>query len=426
MILFYKIIFPIVFIFFLPSLIWKLIRRPGKKNNYMERFGIYSSERKKVLASMKGCTWIHAVSVGETNVALSFLKNYMQENPSEKIIFSTTTTTGQEIAFHKVPENAEVFFTPIDFLPFVRKFLRLAKPAKLIIFETELWPNMILETGKSGGEVYLVNARLSDRSIKGYRKLASFFVPLLSAFKVICAQTELDKERYLSIAPSANVVVTGNIKFDQKPADSLPEIDLETEFGNRSETIRVLAASTHAPEEKVMLDAFMKVREKIPSLRFILVPRHAERGNELMKMLEELPLKSFRRSTGKAVEKCDILLADTTGELVKFYKSCDIVLMGKTFSGNREGQNIIEPAHLGKGIISGPEMINFRQAFDSLKENNGVFSLQKDEELAHALFRLASDEKLRASYGKNAADAVGKHSGALMRTVLELKKVSGK
>ncbi|MBR2364757.1 MAG: 3-deoxy-D-manno-octulosonic acid transferase [Lentisphaeria bacterium] len=402
---------------------WKLIRRPGKKVNYAERFAIYSSGRKKVLESMKNCTWIHAVSVGETNVALSFLKVYMQENPGEKILLSTTTTTGQEIAFSKAPEGVEVFFTPIDFLPFIRKFLRLAQPAKLIIFETELWPNMILETVKSGASAFLVNARLSDRSIKGYRRCSSFFVPLLSAFKVICAQTELDKERYLSIAPSANITVTGNIKFDQKPADSLPEIDLDTEFGSRAGNIRVLAASTHTPEEKVMLDAFMKVREKVPSLRFILVPRHAERGGELMKMLETLPVRSFRRSTGKAEEKCDILLADTTGELVKFYKSCDIVLMGKTFSGNREGQNIIEPAHLGKAIISGPEMINFRQAFDSLKAHDGVFALQKDEELADALLRLASDTELRQKYGKNAAKAVGQHAGALRKTVIELKKL---
>lgn len=422
MIFLYKIFFPFAFLFFLPSLLWKLIRRPGRKKNYPERFAIYAKERLEVLKKMRSCTWIHAVSVGETNVALSFLKEYMKENPSEKILLSTTTTTGQEIAFQKAPEGVEVFFTPIDFLPFIRRFLRLAAPSKLIIFETELWPNMILETVKSGAKVFLVNARLSDRSIKGYRRFRNFFTPLLESFHVICAQTELDKERYSSIAPHADIVVTGNIKFDQKPPESLEEIDLTEEFGKRSETLRILAASTHAPEEKVMLDSFMKVREKIPSLRFILVPRHAERGGELWKKLEELPVKSFRRSTGKATEKCDILLADTTGELVKFYKSCDIVLMGKTFSGNREGQNIIEPAHLGKAIISGPEMINFRQAFEALKENNGVLSLENDEGLADALLRLASDTDLRQNYGKNAEKAVGRHTGALRKTVLILKE----
>ena len=422
MILLYKIFFPFVMLFFLPGLLWKLIRRPGRKSNYAERFGIYGKERKKVLEGMHGCTWIHAVSVGETNVALSFLKTYMQENPGKKILLSTTTTTGQEIAFSKAPEGVEVFFTPIDFLPFVKKFLSLAKPATLIIFETEIWPNMILESKKRGAEVFLVNARLSDHSIKGYRRFSGFFAPVLSAFKVICAQTELDKERFLSVAPAANVAVTGNIKFDQKIPDDLPEIDLSTEFGPREETIRVLAASTHFPEEKVMLEAFLKARKKIPSLRFILVPRHAERGGELMKMLETLPCKAFRRSSGKAEGPCDILLADTTGELLKFYKSADIVLMGKTFSGNREGQNIIEPAHLGKAVITGPEMLNFRQAFDALKANEGVLSLRNDEGLADALMRFASDKDLRQKYGKNAAEAVGRHTGALRKTVLILKK----
>ena len=424
MILLYKILFPAVFIFFLPGLLWKLIRRPGKKNNYAERFAIYSAERKKVLQNMQNCTWIHAVSVGETNVALSFLKNYMQENSGEKILLSTTTTTGQEIAFNKAPEGVEVFFTPVDHSFFIRKFLRLAKPAKLIVFETELWPNMILESVKSGAKAFLVNARLSDRSIKGYRRFKRFFAPLLEAFHVICAQTELDKERYLSITEKANVVVTGNIKFDQKPADTLAEIELETEFGKREDSLRILAASTHAPEEKVMLDAFMKVREKIPSLRFILVPRHAERGGELMKLIESYHVKAFRRSTGKAEEKCDILLADTTGELVRFYKSCDIVLMGKTFSGNTEGQNIIEPAHLGKAVITGPQMVNFRQAFDALKENNGVLALTEDEELSDALLHLASDTACRENYGRNAAEAAGKHAGALRKTVQTMKEKS--
>ena len=166
MILLYRIFFPFIFLFFLPGLVVKLIRRPGRKKNYMERFGIFSAERKKALSGMRGAVWIHAVSVGETNVALSLLKKWIAEYPDRKFVFSTTTTTSQEIAWNKVPAGVEVFFCPVDMGFLVRRVLRMVRPSALVIFETEIWPNMVLLTKKSGAKVFLVNARLSDRSIR--------------------------------------------------------------------------------------------------------------------------------------------------------------------------------------------------------------------------------------------------------------------
>ncbi len=421
MILLYRIFFPFIFLFFLPGLVVKLIRRPGRKKNYMERFGIFSAERKKALSGMRGAVWIHAVSVGETNVALSLLKKWIAEYPDRKFVFSTTTTTSQEIAWNKVPAGVEVFFCPVDMGFLVRRVLRMVRPSALVIFETEIWPNMVLLTKKSGAKVFLVNARLSDRSIRGYRRFRAFFAPVLSAFDRIGVQTELDRERFLSVAPEAKAAVTGNIKFDQCPPADLKGIDLAEFFGQ--DFISLLACSTHAPEEKLMLDSFLAARKHCPKLKFVIVPRHAERGNELEEMLKASGVRYYRRTSKKPLGgTVDCLLADTTGELVRFIKSSDIVLMGKTFAGNDEGQNIIEPAQMGKTIITGPEMKNFRQAFDALLKGDGVLSIHADGELAAAVEFLAGDAEKRRILGEKAKAAVCRHAGALEKTIKLLEE----
>ncbi len=421
MLFLYRILFPVAFLFFAPGLVVKLIRRPGRKKNYAERFGIFSRERAEALSAMKGAVWLHAVSVGETNVALTLLKKWTAENPKRKFVFSTTTTTSQEIAWNKVPPGVEVFFCPVDSVPFVKKALRMIQPSALVIFETEIWPNLITLTRKSGAKVILVNARISDRSVKGYQKFRFFFSPILDSFHRICVQTELDRERFASVTSKAELTVTGNIKFDQAPSPDLQGIDLSEYFGK--DIVSVLACSTHAPEEKLILDSFQQARKDNPSLKLVIVPRHAERGNELEAMLSASGLRYYRRTSGKPLEsKVDCLLADTTGELVKFIKSSDIILMGKTFCQHREGQNVIEPAALGKTIVTGPDMINFRQAFEALIKGGGVMPLASDAELPKAIRTLAETPALRKQLGDNARDAVALHAGALAKTITILEE----
>ena len=197
-----------------------------------------------------------------------FQESLAPEHPDRKFVFSTTTTTAQEIAWNKVPAGVEVFFCPVDMGVFVRAVLRMIRPSALVIFETEIWPNMVLLTKKSGAKVFLVNARISDRSVKGYRRFRMFFAPVLTAFDRIGVQTELDCERFLSVAPEARVVVTGNIKFDQCPPADLKGIDLAPFFG--TDFLALLACSTHAPEEKLILETFLEVRKRHPELKFHL------------------------------------------------------------------------------------------------------------------------------------------------------------
>jgi 3-deoxy-D-manno-octulosonic-acid transferase len=172
-----------------------------------------------------------------------------------------------------------------------------------------------------------------------------------------------------------------------------------------------------------MLNAYLAARNRIPNLKFVIVPRHAERGGELEELLKSSGVSYYRRTSGRPLNgRVDCLLADTTGELVKFIQSSDLILMGKTFAGNDEGQNIIEPARMGKAIITGPEMKNFRQAFDALRKEDGVLRLESDSGLADAIVLLAGNPDRRTAYGDHAREAVGRHAGALKKTIKLLEE----
>lgn len=422
MLFFYRLLFPIAFLFFIPGLIVKLIRRSGWKKTYWERFGIFSKERKKELKDWQGAIWIHAVSVGETNLALTLLKEWNAVNPDRKYIFSTTTTTGQEIARNKAPDNVKVIFCPIDFTLAVLRTLNLLKPSAIVIMETELWPNLILMAKKRGIRLALVNTRISDKSFGGYRRFRFFFAPLLKAFDCILAQTAMDLERLQIICPALKETasVSGNIKFDQKPPER-EKFDYASVFGpNRT---MVLSCSTHSPEEALHLDAFKQIRQEFPQATLTIVPRHAERGGDIEKQILDAGFTCFRRSTNSGTEKPDVLLADTTGELPAFIKGADIVLMGKTMAGNDEGQNIIEPALMGKPIISGPKLKNFRQALDVLVKADAVRRIGNDGELAAALRELLADCPAAEAMGQRAQGVILANRGALQTTVNALENL---
>ena len=183
----YNLLLPVGVLFFLPGLIWKYRNRGGWKSTFRERFAQFSPERIEELKAFHGAIWIHAVSVGETVVAISLLKEYNRLHPERKFILSTTTTTGQELARKQPLPNTAVIFCPLDFRWMVRKTLNILKPSMLVIFETEIWPNLIWESRKRNIPAVLVNARMSDHSVKGYSKARIFFGPLLEKFNLILA-----------------------------------------------------------------------------------------------------------------------------------------------------------------------------------------------------------------------------------------------
>jgi len=415
----YNLFLPVGFLFFVPGLLYKYRNRGGWKDTFRERFGRFTPERIGELKAFHGAVWIHAVSVGETVVALSLIRRWSQMEPEKKFVISTTTTTGQELARKQCLDNTAVIFCPIDFRGMVRRTLDVLKPSQLVIFETEIWPNLICEARDRGISVALVNGRMSDHSASGYRKLRVFFGPLLRRFNCILVQTPADAQRYLSVSPGATVKVCGNLKFDQSPPENIGDPHLEACFGPGKHTV-LLAASTHPGEESVITESFGQLTGEFPDLRLVIVPRHAERGGEIADMLTERKVSFFRRSQGgEAPSPVRVLLADTTGEMFKFIKAADIVIMGKSFAGHDEGHNLIEPALLDKPVVTGKVLRNFRFILNVLKEADAVVTTD-DAGLTEALRRLLADGELRRDMGRRGGDAIRRHCGATELTIKEL------
>ncbi|MGE4300963.1 MAG: 3-deoxy-D-manno-octulosonic acid transferase [Victivallaceae bacterium] len=417
MIFIYNLLLPLGFVAFLPGLLWKLAFRPGWKKTFAERFGIFFRARKAAFAGSSGGIWLHAVSVGETMIALSLIDKLLKHNPGLRIVLSTTTTTGQELARDKAPAGVEVIFAPIDFHFTVRRAVKLVNAAKLVIFETEIWPNLILGAKRAGMEVFLINARMSDHSSRGYRRFSFFFAPLLARFDAIAAQSQADAERFKLVSPAAKVESCGNLKFDQSIDASLEPADLSGYFGPGDFKI-LIGASTHPGEEKLLIETFATLLAEFPDLRLVLAPRHAERGGEIEKLLQASGLPYARRSRETASSSpVKAVLADTTGELVKLMKASAVVVMGKSLAGQDEGHNLIEPALLARPIVTGHILRNFRFVLKILEESGGVRTVASDAELAPALRELFADPAAAAAMGERALAAISVHRGAAERVM---------
>ena len=419
MLFFYNLFLWVGFLFFLPGLIYKLKNRPGYKKTYAERFGKFSDERIIELEDWQNTIWIHAVSVGESMIALSLVKEFHQLYPDKKVVISTTTTTGQELVRNKKDDMTNVIFAPIDFKFAVKKVFDILKPEMLLILETELWPNMIYEAKKRNVKLGLLNARMSDHSCEGYYKIRSFFGKLLSQFDFISAQSELDGERFQKLSYTDNVKVTGNLKFDQKVPANLKDVNLTDYFGGNYGKV-ILGASTHEGEEELIISTFAELKKVHKNLKLILIPRHAERGEKIVEVIENKRFSYLRKSVLKnepPYQSSDILLADTTGEMLQFINVSDIVIMGKSLAGHDEGHNLIEPALLKKAIVCGSTLRNFRYLLEILRAADGVATIDSDEELFSLLHKLIIDDEMRQNLGNNAFDTIMLNAGATERTI---------
>ena len=418
----YNCFMPLVFLFFLPKLIIKYRSRGGWKDTYGERFARFGI-RTEELKEFRGAIWIHAVSVGETIVALTMIRRYLERFPERRFVISTTTTTGQDVARSNLPDNTTVIFCPLDFPWMVRRALDLLRPSQLVIFETEIWPNLISLAEKRNIPVSLINGRLSDKSARGYRRMKLFFAPLLNKFDQILAQSDSDAARFLSVAPKAAVRNGGNLKFDQK----LPVLDSENILRPYiGDGTVLLAGSTHPGEEELIVRCFKELKTQFPELKLVIVPRHAERGKDIAMMLEYEKCSCVRRSVkGFPDEKVDVLLADTTGEMLNFMKDADIVIMGKSFAGHDEGHNLIEPALLAKPVVTGTVLRNFRYLLNIMNEAGAVVTAD-DESLSGVLRDLLADPEKRRALGQKACSVIGANGGAVDRAVEAIESLMKK
>ena len=417
----YNLVLPLGILCFLPGVWWKYRHRSGWKATFGERFGRFSPERAEELKAWHGAVWIHAVSVGEAVAALSLIRAWQRRYPERRFVVSTTTTTGQELVRKQAPEGVAAIFCPIDLPRYVRRAFDVVRPAMLAIFETEIWPNLVAEASARKIPLALVNARMSDHSVRGYRRIRGFMAPLLERFSLIAAQSEPDAARFLSIAPKAAVETLGNLKFDQSVPADLKAADFSLYFGPGA--VVLLAGSTHPGEEKLIIECWRQLAAAHPELKLVIVPRHTERGDEIAALLTAAGVSFCRRSRGEMPapgKTVPAVLADTTGEMLALMKGADIVIMGKSLAGQDEGHNLIEPALLDKPIVTGAVLRNFRFVLDVLKQADAVATVPHDEELGAVLEPLVVSADRRRELGARAGAAIRRHAGAVERTIERL------
>ena len=428
----YNLLFLVAFLIYVPFYAVHLLRRGGLGWAFLQRFGLFGPVSRGALRALDQPVWVHAVSVGETVAALTFIRRLQERNPGRAVVLSTTTTTGYDLASRKVPRGVTCIYCPLDFWPCVRRALELVRPALLVIFEVEIWPNLILQTAGRGIPVVLVNGRMSDRSGRGYARWSGFFGRLFKAFRVICVQTPEDAVRLRPLAGDAvTVAVCNTMKFDQVPDDNGKDksVALNEAFG-QAERLVVCAGSTHPGEEAMACDAVLALRPEFPSLRLVLVPRHHERAAEVEKVLQERRL-SYRlllpvAGREPAAAPVDVLLVNTTGELMNFYAACDVAYVGKSLAGNEGGHNIIEPAIFAKPILHGANMQNFRAVAAIFQDAQAAVQVQDASGFTPALRQLLANSQERQALGGRARRVVEASRGAIDRTLDLIEPLLGK
>ena len=424
MIFLYNILFPILFLCYLPFYAVHFIRRGGLTVDFWERFGIFPKAIKKRLAALKAPVWIHAVSVGETVAAVSFIQMWLQRHPDEEFVFSCGTSTGFATARQKLPAQVVAIYCPIDCWWMIHHTFKLVHPRLLGILEVEIWPNLILQAKKFGAKLVLINGRLSDNSSRGYAKWGFFFRKLFRAYDALCIQTPEDQARLERVIGEDHRIHTvGTVKFDQVPdrtgADL--QIPLAKAFGTRPVKL-FCVGSTHPGEEELICQAFAKLLVTHTDWRMVLVPRHAERAAEVIQILDTFHLhwhsiQPVPNTIPAADGDCQVLLVNTTGQLMNYYQVADLCYVGKSLAGQTGGHNIIEPAIFGKAILYGSHMENFRQVDELFQQAEAAMVVKSDEAFQGSLHTLMGSESLRNDLGRKARALVEKHRGAIQRTL---------
>jgi len=420
----YSILFNIFFVLSSPYYFWRLQRRGNWQPGFRERFGHYHGGLKQALTN-RHVIWIHAVSVGEVNLCTQLIRALEPRVPNAKIVVSTTTTTGMGELRKCLPTHISKIYYPVDRRKCVSRALAVIHPTAIVLVEAEIWPNFIWRAQKLNIPLLLANARLSDRSYRGYKRFGFLFRPLFASFAGIGAQNETDAARLREIGCRPETIhVVGNLKFEAARLDERHHLDVPAmlqQLGVPPDAPILIGGSTHAGEERLLAEIAQRLRARFPRLFLVLVPRHFERAKEIGRQLQEHGVKLAYRSeihpkTHFQPGKVDCLLVNTTGELRFFYPCATVVFVGKSITA-MGGQNPIEPGALGKAMVLGPNMQNFADITRSFVTHNGALQVRDAAGLEPAIAGLLADENRRAELGRNAQRVVRENLGALNRTV---------
>ena len=435
----YNLLFLFVYPFLLPGFLVRMLRRGGYAARMGDRFALYPkdlfgkdrpvfdrhAQSRLANSSPSSFVWVHAVSVGEVQVAGQLMRAWRAVEPDVRFCFSTTSSTGWKMAERELAAQDILIYNPLDFPNFVKSALLTVRPRAIVLTESEIWPNFILKAKKYGIPLFLINARVSDRSAPRYRLARFFFQDVFCSFTAIFAQSELDKRRLCDAgAPAERVQVTGSFKFDVAHRNEAKERELREWIG---EGRIILGGSTWPGEDEVLLGIYKKILASQPSAAarpplLVLAPRHFEKADAVEANIRKAGFTCIRRSRGERPQPSQpsqpVYLADTTGELMGLYGIAEVVFVGKSLCAHGS-QNMIEPCLCGKPTLVGPYTENFRPVMSDLKAAEAIIEVADAAELERRIGELLMAD---GGLGKRASAAVLRRQGVVPRSVAAIRE----
>ena len=394
----------------LVRLYWRGRLAPAYRKRWLERFAI------NLPVIQKQGIWVHTASVGEIFAALPVIQFLLENYPDVAITVTTMTATGSEQVKHELGDKVNHLYVPFDLPDAVSRFLNHIEPQKLLIMETELWPNIISGAYRKGIDIVLMNARLSERSAKGYGYVKSATRSILKKITIIAAQHEGDAQRFIALgANEASIKITGNIKYD---------LNIHQDILNDGKSLRAkfpanlvwIAASTHRGEDELLLEAHRLVQKRYPNAQLIIVPRHPERFDDVAEICAKSGFPFTRRSLSQGTDKA-VYLGDTMGELLMLFAVADIAFVGGSLV-DTGGHNLLEPAALAKPILTGPYDFNFLDINRQMLESNAAVRINNAKQLADQIIVWQDNPNIMKQVGENALRVVKNNQGALKKLLL--------
>ncbi|WP_375056360.1 lipid IV(A) 3-deoxy-D-manno-octulosonic acid transferase [Zobellella sp. DQSA1] len=390
-------------------LYWPRRGRPGFGRRWPEHLGRVPP------ASAEAPLWLHAVSVGEVVAATPLIKALKAAHPTLSIVVTTTTRTGADQAA-KLGTLVEHRYAPLDFPWAVTLFLRRIRPRAVLIMETELWPNLLHACGERRLPVLVLNARLSARSAARYRRFHGIFRLLSANIDHIACQHRDDAERFAGLGlPRERLSVTGSVKFDIEYGESIIEQGRQLRERLGMQRPVWIAASTHEGEDEQILATHRRLLQQFPHARLLLVPRHPQRFDQVAELVARQGFDLCRRTKGNPSPQAQVYLGDTMGELPLMLAAADIAFVGGSLI-ERGGHNLLEPAALGKPVLTGPSTFNFGDITRQLVAAGAARIVADADELTITLEQLFTETELAGAMGRQALAVVGANRGALART----------
>jgi 3-deoxy-D-manno-octulosonic-acid transferase len=397
----------------LPGFLWQAIFRGKYRRGLAERFGSVAA-----WSGTAAPVWLHAVSVGEAMAAAPLAREIVGRHPEIPLLVSTVTETGRGVAEQRLPAARFVFF-PLDFGWAVGRALDRLRPRVVLLTETELWPNFLAACAGRGIPVVVINGRISPRSFPRYRLVRSWFGRVLSDIRLFCMQTATDAERILLLgAPAERVRVVGNLKYDLPTLAVAPDVaGVRTGLALPPDRRLIVGGSTHRGEEELLLAACLNLSRSRNDLCLLLAPRHPERLEEVERLVRRAGLSWVRRSQlpAKTLEGISVILLDSMGELARLYAAASVVFIGGSLIPHG-GQNMLEPAAVGRPVLHGPHMGNFAEMRDLFRQAGAAMQVEDGGDLQEKLAALLDDPVLADRMGKAGREIVETNRGATRRT----------